>query len=203
MTETETKPMLSFPEAIKSCLRQYVGFAGRATRAEYWWWVLGTVVVSFLLGFLDGIIFGFEPDDTGVFGILFFLATLLPGLAVTARRLHDIDRTGWWQLVWHAIALVAWMPVVVSAFFALVVIVISDATGLPFDMMWTGEGFGDVGILLFLPIVISSVVALSITIPLVVWAIYWMTRLGQTGPNQYGLDPRAVDPVESTALLPE
>ena len=97
---TETKPMLPFPEAIKSCLRQYVGFTGRATRAEYWWWVLGFVVVSILLGILDGIIFGFELDDRRVFEILFPLAALLPWLAVTARRLHDIGRTGWWQLVW-------------------------------------------------------------------------------------------------------
>ena len=58
---TETKPMLSFPEAIKSCLRQYVGFTGRATRAEYWWWVLGTVVMHILLSLLDRIIFGFGP----------------------------------------------------------------------------------------------------------------------------------------------
>ena len=97
---TETKPMLSFPAAIKSCLRQYVGFTGRATRAEYWWWVLGYVLVGIPLGILDGIIFGFELDDLRVFGILFPLATLLPWLAVTARRLHDIGRTGWWQLVW-------------------------------------------------------------------------------------------------------
>ena len=201
MTETETKPMLSFPDAIKSCLRQYVGFAGRATRAEYWWWVLGIAVMHILLSIVDGIIFGFDADSSGVFQPLFGLATLLPGLAVTARRLHDIGQTGWWQLVWHAIALVAWMPVVVSIFVALAVV--SDATGFAFDMMWTGEEFGAVGIFLLLPIVISAVVALSITIPTVVWAIYWMTRLGQTGPNQYGLDPRAVDPGESTALLPE
>ena len=97
---TETKPMMTFPEAIKSCLRQYARFSGRATRAEYWWWALGTVVVSFLLGILDGIIFGFELDNLRVFGILFPLAALLPWLAVTARRLHDIGRTGWWQLVW-------------------------------------------------------------------------------------------------------
>ena len=200
---TETKPMLSFPAAIKSCLRRYAGFTGRATRAEYWWWVLGIVVMHILLSTLDGIIFGFEPDSVRLLDPLFGLATLLPSLAVTARRLHDIGRTGWWQLVWHSIALVAWMPVVVAAFFAIVVIVISDATGLPFDMMWTGEGFGEVGILLFVPVVVSAIVALSITIPLVFWAIYWMTRLGQTGPNQYGPDPRAMDPVESTALLPE
>ena len=195
---TETKPMMPFPEAIKSCLRQYVGFRGRATRAEYWWWVLGTVVVSILLFIVDGIIFGFEPDSSAVFQPLFGLATLLPGLAVAARRLHDIGQTGWWQLVWYSIAHVAWMPVVVSIFLALAVI--SDTTGVAFDMIWTGEDFGIAGIFLLLPVVISAVVALSITIPLVVWAVYWMTRLGQTGPNQYGPDPRAVHPMESTEL---
>ena len=195
---TETKPMMPFPEAIKSCLRQYVGFRGRATRAEYWWWVLGTVVVSILLFIVDGIIFGFGPDSSAAFQPLFGLATLLPGLAVAARRLHDIGQTGWWQLVWYSIAHVAWIPVVVSIFLALAVI--SDATGVAFDMIWTGEDFGLLGIFLILPVAISAVVALSITIPLVVWAVYWMTRLGQTGPNQYGPDPRAVNPMESTDL---
>ena len=55
---TSTKPMMPFPEAIKSCLRQYVGFRGRATRAEYWWWALGTTVVSMLLSIIDGVLSG-------------------------------------------------------------------------------------------------------------------------------------------------
>ena len=187
---TESKPMVSFPEAIQSCLRQYVGFRGRATRAEFWWWVLGTAVVSILLSILDGIIFGFDFDSASVFQPIFGLAILLPGMAVTARRLHDIGQTGWWQLVWHSIAWVSWMPLV-SAIVAIVVI--SEVGGIAFDTMWTSAGFGDAGILLaFVTLVASLVSALVITIPLVVWAVYWLTQRGQTGPNQYGADPRAL-----------
>lgn len=188
---TESKPMVTFPEAIKSSLRQYIGFSGRATRAEYWWWVLGVVVVSILLSILDSIIFGFEVDSPSVFQPIFGLAILLPGMAVTARRLHDIGQTGWWQLVWHSIALVAWIPLV-SAFITLAIV--SEAGGVAFDTIWGSAGLGEAGILLALVMVIASLAsALVVTIPLVIWAVYWLTRLGQTGPNQYGADPRALD----------
>ena len=176
MTETETKPMLSFPEAIKSCLRQYVGFAGRATRAEYWWWVLGIVVMHILLSTLDGIIFGFEPDSVRLLDPLFGLATLLPSLAVTARRLHDIGRTGWWQLAWIVLGILGVVPVMVGVVLALL-------GGISGDVSWAAAiGQALVGL----------VISLAIWIGLVVWHIWWLASQGQPGPNRHGADPRAL-----------
>lgn len=172
---TESKPMMPFPEAIKSCLRQYVGFSGRATRAEYWWWVLGTVVVSILLSILDGIIFGFE-DGVQIISGLFWLATLLPSLAVTARRLHDIGRTGWWQLVWLAVGILGALPLVVMLVIALV-------SGLSGDFNW-GVIIGQV--------VVGLLISLAIWIGLAVWEIWWLVTQGQAGPNRHGADPRAL-----------
>ena len=172
MTETETKPMLSFPEAIKSCLRQYVGFAGRATRAEYWWWVLGIVVMHILLSTLDGIIFGFEPDSVRLLDPVFGLATLLPSLAVTARRLHDIGRTGWWQLAWIVLGILGVIPLVVA-------VVLAFLGGVS----WAAAiGQALVGL----------VISLAIWIGLVVWQIWWLASQGQAGPNRHGADPRAL-----------
>ena len=83
--------MMSFGDAIKSCFAQYVGFADRATRAEYWYFVLFTIIVSFVLG-----LFG---KAGSVLSLIFSLATFLPSLAVSVRRLHDGGRSGWWLLL--------------------------------------------------------------------------------------------------------
>ena len=88
---------MNFVQAISSVFRNYVGFSGRAPRSEYWYWVLFTIVVSICLSILDQAVF---PDmGARPLASIFSLATLLPSLAVAARRLHDIDRTGWWILI--------------------------------------------------------------------------------------------------------
>ncbi|MEV1285527.1 DUF805 domain-containing protein [Micromonospora sp. NPDC049679] len=89
-------------DAIKSVLSQYAGFGGRARRSEYWWFFLFTLILSIVAGILDGALgtdIGSDPSSTGVIGIIVSLALLLPGLAVTVRRLHDTDRSAWWLLI--------------------------------------------------------------------------------------------------------
>ncbi|MBK5962427.1 DUF805 domain-containing protein [Rhodoplanes elegans] len=88
---------MTFAEAIASGFRNYVGFEGRASRSEYWFWVLFVILVSLATGILDYIIFG--PGGLSPINALASLALFLPGLAVGVRRLHDIDRTGWWMLL--------------------------------------------------------------------------------------------------------
>ena len=79
---------MDFVQAIKSCLGQYATFSGRASRPEYWWFFLFQVLVMVATGMLGDVINGLAS-----------LALLLPALAVGTRRLHDIGRTGWWQLL--------------------------------------------------------------------------------------------------------
>ena len=76
---------------------RYFDFKGRSSRAEYWYWVLFIVLASIPLSIADYIIFG-DPD-AGLLDPLFSLATLIPGIALGIRRLHDIDRSGWWTLI--------------------------------------------------------------------------------------------------------
>ena len=90
---------MSFQEAISRCFSNYVNFQGRAARPEYWWWVLFIVIVSVVLGFVDGLLFGANASGVGILGGLFTLATFLPGLGVSVRRLHDVDKSGWWLLI--------------------------------------------------------------------------------------------------------
>ncbi len=95
---------MNFQGAIASCFSQYVGFQGRAVRSEYWFWVLFTVIVSVVLQALGAVI----GDIVAVVSGLFSLATLLPSLAVGARRLHDTDRSGWLLLL-AFIPIVGWL----------------------------------------------------------------------------------------------
>lgn len=107
---------MTFPEAVKSVLSQYVGFSGRARRSEYWWFFLFTMIVFIVASILDSVLFAPDPGSTRIIGPIYGLAALallLPSLAVGVRRLHDTDRTGWWLLIGlvpivGAILLIVW-----------------------------------------------------------------------------------------------
>ena len=87
---------MNFAEAIVSGFQNYVNFSGRAPRSEYWYWTLFAFLVGIVADILDGILFhGIHTP----FGLITALVLLLPGNAVSVRRLHDIDRTGWWLLI--------------------------------------------------------------------------------------------------------
>lgn len=88
---------MDFAGAIKSGFGKYATFSGRAARSEYWYWTLFTVIIQIVAAILDGIL-----DLTLLETILSF-ALLLPSLAVAVRRLHDIDRSGWWILIMFTI----------------------------------------------------------------------------------------------------
>jgi uncharacterized membrane protein YhaH (DUF805 family) len=81
-------------------LRKYATFSGRACRAEYWYFFLMYVLIYVVLSIVDGIAGTYSSEDgIGALGTVFVLAMLLPSVAVGVRRLHDIDRTGWWLLI--------------------------------------------------------------------------------------------------------
>ncbi|MDP9142351.1 MAG: DUF805 domain-containing protein, partial [Pseudomonadota bacterium] len=75
-------------------LKKYAVFNGRARRQEYWMFYLFYIIVALVLGFVDGML-----GTTGVLGGIYLLATLLPLIGVSIRRLHDTDRSGWWLLI--------------------------------------------------------------------------------------------------------
>ncbi len=90
-------------------LKRYADFQGRSGRKEYWMFLLFQIMVSIavnLVSFIgasmeSGLIAGLAAVVAGVFG----LATFIPGIAVTVRRMHDIDKSGW-QLLWAFVPLV-------------------------------------------------------------------------------------------------
>ena len=79
---------MTFQQSIRQCFLKYADFNGRAARPEYWWFFLFVVLAGGVFSALSNKLGG-----------AFYLATLLPSLAAASRRLHDTERSGWWQLV--------------------------------------------------------------------------------------------------------
>jgi uncharacterized membrane protein YhaH (DUF805 family) len=87
---------MNFGEAITSGFKNYATFSGRAARSESWFWALFAFLLTSAGGIIDQAL---VDSETGLVAPLVSLALLVPGLAVAVRRLHDIDRTGWWVLI--------------------------------------------------------------------------------------------------------
>jgi uncharacterized membrane protein YhaH (DUF805 family) len=79
---------MNYLQAVQTCLRKYVDFSGRASRPEFWWFALFQLIVLVIASFLGDTVY-----------IIVALALLLPSLAVGARRLHDIGKSGWFLLI--------------------------------------------------------------------------------------------------------
>ena len=84
---------MGFAQAISAGFSNYVNFRDRACRSEYWYWILFIVIADIVAGIIDAVL-GIQIV-TGLFG----LVTIIPNIAIAIRRLHDLDRTGWWWLI--------------------------------------------------------------------------------------------------------
>ena len=81
-------------------LKKYAVFSGRARRKEFWFFVLFNIIISIVLAVIDGVTGSFSPEaGMGLLGGIYTLAVLIPGRAVSVRRLHDTERSGWWLLI--------------------------------------------------------------------------------------------------------
>lgn len=90
---------VTFGEAVNKALaRNYCNFNGRASRSEYWWYVLFTAILGMAIGFILGI-FGAGTSVVSAIQGVVSLALLLPGLGLSVRRLHDISKSGWWIFI--------------------------------------------------------------------------------------------------------
>lgn len=134
------RPMPSMIEATKTCLRKYATFSGRARRSEYWWFFLAQYIVSLALSMLCVLIIIGQTIFWGVNGTLdshveeesldlfllnpgiwiyalFMLAMIIPSLAVTVRRLHDINKSGWFLLIPFISPLLIFGAIILTIFY--------------------------------------------------------------------------------------
>lgn len=81
-------------------LKKYAVFGGRSRRKEYWFFLLFSMIISAALTIIDVVVGTFSSSSgIGLLSGIYSLAVLIPSIAVSVRRLHDIDRTGWWILI--------------------------------------------------------------------------------------------------------
>jgi uncharacterized membrane protein YhaH (DUF805 family) len=85
-------PLISYWKRV--VLEKYADFTGRARRAEYWWFTLANIIVFFVL-----VVLVTFADIFWVLYVIYALALIVPSIAVTIRRLHDTDKSGWWILI--------------------------------------------------------------------------------------------------------
>jgi uncharacterized membrane protein YhaH (DUF805 family) len=102
-------------------LKQYADFTGRARRTEYWMFVLFNMIFAIIAAVLDNLLgLKFSPEiPYGFIYLIYGLATFIPGLAVLVRRLHDVDKSGWWFLI-------AFIPIIGTIW--LLVLLATDGT---------------------------------------------------------------------------
>ena len=97
---------MSISDAVTTVFSKYATFAERAGRSEFWLWILAYIISLLVAGTIDGAIvaplLGFEIFEQGAgqpLSLILVLGLFLPNIAVAVRRLHDINRSGWWLLV--------------------------------------------------------------------------------------------------------
>ena len=101
---------MDFQQAVKSCFAKYATFPGRAARSEFWYWQLFLTAAGIAVAIVDAVL-GLHGKPLG---LIFYLVTLAPTLAVGARRLHDTGRSAWWLLLW-LVPLIGWIVFLVWA----------------------------------------------------------------------------------------
>ncbi len=148
-------------------VKKYAVFSGRAPRAEYWWYTLATAIIGFPVDMIDEAV-----GNTGMISGTFNLALLVPGLAVTIRRLHDTNRSGWWLVAFI-------IPIAAVAFVG------AAAMGTGLEAM----NFPGLGL-------IGMAVAVITLIVLAVVMFVFMVLPGTAGPNDYGPDPYGPNSLE-------
>src|SRR5687768_4458789 len=152
-------PNMTPVDWAKRPIEKYADFSGRAPRAEYWWYFLAVIVASLIAQIIDSMLGLALFGPYGPLLILLSLGLLVPGLAVTVRRLHDTGRSGWWILI-------ALIP------YFLVGVMMGMAAA-------SGSMAGLAGVGLFAIVALAGAIALLV----------FMILPGIPGDNRFGPDP--------------
>lgn len=179
---------MSFGEAIKSVFSKYATFSGRARRSEYWYFYLFTFLVSLAFNCIPFI---------SALSFVWSLAILIPSIAVTVRRFHDIGKSGWNYLI---IAIPELFLIGYLVYFIFHVIKEMIDAGFRFyntidsveaffdNIMLHGSELHTLGILAFIYLAV-----------IILWLV-WMTRDSQPGENKWGPNPKEVQSENNSGM---
>jgi len=101
INKRQQETSMTFQESIRICFTKYVDFNGRASRPEYWWFILFIIIAGFVTAMISPAL-----------NQLFAFATFLPSITAATRRLHDTNRSGWWQLI-AFVPVLGWIVLIV------------------------------------------------------------------------------------------
>ena len=158
---------MNFLESVKSGFRRYATFSGRSTRSEFWWWWLFQVLAQMILGVVDA-------DLANIV----YVGLFVPTLAVSVRRVHDTNRTGWW-VAWPWISLGI---LIVSGLALLVDLGIDLATSVAWDSNNSLDGASGFVLL------IIGLAALSLVVAFIVNLIFFLQK-SDPNLNRFGPPP--------------
>jgi uncharacterized membrane protein YhaH (DUF805 family) len=151
-------------QSVKTCFKKYATFSGRASRSEYYYWMLFIFITSYFLSIIGILGLGNNSiSGSGIFYDLFFLITILPIVSVTARRLHDINFNGLFSII---------------VFLLLAVICLGNIYAYAYI-----SPHNRIGVAILFNIIIYYI---TIFIPLILFI-----KKGTTGDNRFGKDPLA------------
>ena len=174
---------MSFGEAIKACFEKYAVFSGRSRRSEYWYFYLFTFLVSLVLECIPFL---------GLLSFVWFLAQLIPSLAVTVRRFHDIGKSGWNYLFFAIPELLFFGYIFSIMFYA-----IKDLIDAGIDLNNWADNTEAIGKIIGNSIVTNGslvtfcIYSFILVVSIILWLV-WMTRDSQPGENQWGPNPKEV-----------
>jgi uncharacterized membrane protein YhaH (DUF805 family) len=167
---------MGFVDAVSACFRNYVGFSGRASRPEYWWFALFVFVGAFVANLIDRTTFGSEPGGSAPITGFFQLAVLLPVLAAGWRRMQDTSKPGWYILIPFLLSVIFAGGMLLGVFgFGLLELGGAGPETLAGPALMLGGG--------------GMIVAAIVQVVVVVVMIWWLTRPGDPGANRYGPPP--------------
>lgn len=170
--------LMTFTQAVRSALGNYATFSGRARRSEYWWFYLFTILVGLVTSVVDAVLNTAFNNEIGIVGTIISLALLLPSLAVTARRLHDTGRTGWWMML----PVVPLLTTIVVGFAAVLAAVFStDTDGTP-----------------AVALIVLLVASALLTLVAFITVLVFLCLDSNHGPNKYGPTPKQPPPMLPT-----
>jgi len=163
--------------------KKYADFKGRASRSEYWWAMGFYYAITFVIYFVGYSIYPeyldvgfFEPTGIDTVADLFNLIVLIPMIAVTYRRLHDINMSGWWFWLWLPPFIIWFFVAVYAMFVEMPPEVLFDETAVPdFWLLFNNNAF-----------IVSLI---SWVLPMLYVSIYLPLKIGDKEANLFGEAP--------------
>ena len=183
--------IISFAHALRSGIRGYFNFRGRSSRSEFWYWKIFWFLSVWLVANLIHLsVFGFIR-------LIFIFVLLIPDLAIHVRRLHDINKSGWWVIpliflgpgmIWSSLGIINIMPSpfeyvtsIISAFF---IVFLGPSSIMLLSILPIGLIIPPLSPELLITYLILGIILLGSIL-----FMLWFCRKGDASVNRFGANP--------------